>query len=136
MIVIIQELLGIYEQENAALEKAKARDFQALQENKMFLARRYEQAVAQIIARREEMKSVAQNTRAKLTELQEDFGKIATRNRQLIERMNRAVNRLGDTIRTAATDAVAKRTSAGYGKDGAIAASQTRNMSIGINETI
>ena len=135
MIVIINDLQAIYERETEALEKTDTFTFNALQDKKMSAARKYEQGIAQMVKRREEMSSVTETTKQKLRTMQENFAGLANKNRDLLERMQRTTKRLGETIRTAAKEAVQKRSSIGYSASGQAQQVNNRNMSVGINET-
>lgn len=136
VIAIITDITNLYKEENQILADAKTRDFQALHETKMWHVSRYEQAIHQMVARKEDMKSLSVTTKNKLQALQASFAEIASTNTDRLQRLHQATSRLGNTIRTAATEAVAKRTSTGYGASGKVENSRTRNMSVGINETI
>lgn len=135
MLAIIGSLENLYERENQYLETANTQGFSALQNEKMALASSYEQGIAQMIVRREEMQTLPLDIKNTLRVSQERFAGIAQQNKTLLERMERATQKLGETIRLSAKKAVEKRTSTGYTRDGGNYHSKTRKMSVGINET-
>ena len=135
MIIIINDLQAIYERETEALEQTDTVTFNALQDQKMSAARKYEQGIAQMVKRRAEMGTVTEATKQTLRDMQENFAALAHKNKNLLERMQRTTQRLGETIRSAAKDAVQKRSSIGYSASGQAQSVSNRNMSVGINET-
>lgn len=135
MIAIINTLHSVYQEETDALANTDTRGFNALQDKKMNAARKYEQGIAQIIQRRDEMQNVSPDIKKQLRAMQNDFAELANKNKLLLERMQRTTARLGETIRHAAKDVVTKRSATGYSAEGALRPPKTRNMSVGINET-
>ena len=136
MLRIIQDLHDVYVRETDFLTESNTKGFFSLQDEKEQITRRYEQGMRQMLARKEEMKTVSQAIKDALRLLQEKFTQVAQKNREMLERMQRTTERLSNTIRNAAKEAVNKRTSGGYGSNGSLTMPSTRNMSIGINETI
>lgn len=135
MVKIIDVLTGIYQEETEALKRTDTKSFNALQDKKMDIARRYEQGINQMINRRTEMTAVTAETKDKLRAMQNNFASIALQNKTLLERLKRTTTRLGETIRHAAKDAVQKRSSTGYSADGGVRQPKGRNLSVGVNET-
>lgn len=133
---IMDNLMDIYSRETRYLEDSNTQGFQSLQPQKMQHAKLYESAMQQMLARKEDMKAgLSETIKARIKAFQAEFTELATTNTALLKKMERATERLSTLIREEAKKAVAKRTSAGYGKTGKTAISPTRNMSIGINET-
>lgn len=136
MIETITRLHGIYELETEALLKSDTKAFMALQNDKLDSARDYQDGIAQLLMRREEMKNIAPDLRAKLEQMQAEFGKLTGRNLKAIERMQKAMNRFGGTLREAAREAVKKERTTSYNANGCISTNSMKSISAGtISET-
>ncbi len=136
MMIIINQLQYIYQQETGYLAVSDTVGFQSIQDTKMQATLRYEQGMSQMFARRSELKLLSDATKETLRTMEAEFKVISMENKKMLERVKRTTERLGETIRYAAKDAVKKRTSAGYSATGIMSAPSSRNMSIGISETI
>lgn len=136
MITIIGDLQDIYTRETDALKSSDTNGFLDLQENKVIIARRYENGIAQILGRKEEIKLVDQSLKNKLTRMQEKFSRLAHENKDALKRMQRTTERLGETIRHAAKDAIQNRVATSYSAQGALnKGGQKGSVSVGIQET-
>lgn len=135
MIAIITELQDVYTLETSALETSQIDTFLSLQSQKLYVARRYENGIKQMISRQSEMKSVDAGLRNRLRNLQRDFSQLAFKNRNALVRMQKTTNRLGETIRSAAKDVVEKRVATSYSAQGSLNKYKKGNMSVGVSET-
>jgi hypothetical protein len=131
----IDALRRIYLRENAALEASNTREFLELQDEKLTAARIYQRRIEEIMGRREEMKNVSPAAKMKLENMQQDFAVISRTNLEAIDRMRRCVNRLGETISSAAREAAKKQRSFSYGETGHIKNSARKTVSMGVSET-
>lgn len=135
MMDMIDDLRRIYEAETAALESSNPKSFMELQDEKLNAAHRYERGVAQILARKTEMKSVDSTLKARLEAMQKDFVEMSYKNIKAIERMQRTTSRLGDTIRNAAKQAVKEQRTVNYTESGRVNSHGQKSLSMGISET-
>jgi ElaB/YqjD/DUF883 family membrane-anchored ribosome-binding protein len=135
MMDTIDELRAVYQQETQALLASDADGFMAMQDAKLNAARNYQDGIAQMIARKEEMKSVDPVLKSQLRTMQADFSKLADKNMRALHRMQKAMERFGSTLREAARDAVKKERSTGYTANGKMLMDETKSISSGISET-
>ena len=136
MMDTIDELRFVYEQETSALLKSDAKTFLSLQDNKINYARNYQRGIEQMLARKEEMKNVDPEIRTKLQDMQADFSQLARKNMAALERMQKAMDRFGGTLREAAKDAVKKERATSYTSNGSMAIDNVKQISTGsISET-
>lgn len=133
MMESINDLKTVYLEENEALMESDLRTFLKLQERKMNAAEKYEQGVAEMTLRRDEMKDIDQDKKERLVTLQEEFVELAKINMEALDRMRGSVKRLSDRVMTTARETVQKER-AKYGAAGALEKSE-RRVSIGINES-
>lgn len=136
MTEIIMDMQKIYEHETEALMEADTRRFNELQEKKLIAARRYQEGISQMIARKNEMQGIDPAIKNKLKDLQKDFADISQKNMEALGRMKRCTERLGNIIRTAAKDAAKKDRGVTYGETGKMSGSTVkRAVSMGVSET-
>ena len=89
-----------------------------------------------MLARKEEMKNVDPEIRTKLQDMQADFSQLARKNMAALERMQKAMDRFGGTLREAAKDAVKKERATSYTSNGSMAIDDVKQISTGsISET-
>lgn len=131
----IEELQDIYERETENLQKANTKGFLALQDEKLQKTQVYHASIKQILKRKEEMQSVNPALKQRLHDMQATFSEISKKNLEEIQRMQRTVDRLGNTIRKAAKDAARKIQGYSYGETGQIEGEEKRRVSIGVSET-
>ena len=131
----IQRLASVYEQENDALSKADTKSFFSLQEEKLSAARLYEFGVKELLKRKEDVKRVNPDLQTKLKETQARFSELAQTNMDSLSRMQRSVERLGNTLRNAARDAARKDRIYSYGETGRVDNTHKKPISTGISET-
>lgn len=131
----IERLQGLYQKENAALDKSDTKGFLALQDIKVETARLYHDSVSEIIARKDEMQTASAELKQRLRAMQEGFSEIAAKNLKAVSRMQRTVERLGDTIRRAARDSAKQQNTSNYGKSGQLENNSKRPTSMGLSET-
>lgn len=136
MMDTIDDLRTIYQQETQALMTSDSKGFMALQDIKLAAARNYQDGIAQMIARKEEMKDVDPALKTQLRAMQADFSKLATKNMRALERMQKAIERFGGTLREAAREAVKKERATSYTAKGKMSVDETKSISAGtISET-
>jgi len=135
MMETIDDLRSVYIAENLALEKADTKAFMGLQDKKFATARLYQHGIEQILARKDEMRRVDPALKRKLERMQSDFSQLAATNKEAIKRMQRTMDRLNNTIRSAAKDAVNKQQATSYGEHGRLHTTEKRVVSTGISET-
>lgn len=133
MMAAIDALRAVYVEETTALEAADTRSFMLLQERKIEIARRYQDGIAQILERKDEFRAADPTLRQRLVQMQDDFGTIALKNVEALNRVNRGVKRLGERIMNSARDA-AQKDAVNYGKKGVLN-KQRGPLSIGISES-
>lgn len=137
MMEAIDDLRAIYLQETQALVKSDSNGFMALQDAKLSAARNYQDGIAQMIARKEEMKDVDPALKSRLRAMQSDFSKLASKNMRALESMQKAMERFGGTLREAAREAVKKERSTSYTANGKMSVDTTKSISAGaISETV
>ena len=135
MMETIDALRSVYIEENKALEDTDTKAFMALQDKKFETAKLYQRGIEEIIARKDEMRRVDPSLKRKLERMQADFGKLAATNKDALKRMQRTMDRLNNTIRNAAKDAVNKQQATSYGECGRLHTTEKRVVSTGISET-
>ena len=135
MMETIDLLRDVYVEENKALENVDTKGFMDLQEKKLETAKLYQRGIEEIVARKEEMRRVDPTLKRRLERMQEDFSTIAAENKEALKRMQRTVERLTETIRSAAKDAVNQHQATSYGDSGRLHSSEKRIVSTGVSET-
>jgi hypothetical protein len=135
MIEIIGRLQDVYARETEALKASDIRSFMKIQQDKLTAARHYETGIAQILDRKQEIKTVDAALKVRLSEMQASFSKLAKENKRALERMQRTTNRLGEAIRDAAKTAIQGRLATSYTAGGKLHDHKRGNMSVGIQET-
>ena len=135
MMETIDALRDVYIEENKALEDTDTKAFMALQDRKFETAKVYQQGIEEILARKDEMRRVDPSLKRKLERMQADFTTLAAENKESLKRMQRTMERLNNTIRNAAKDAVNKTQATSYGECGRLQNTEKRVVSTGISET-
>ncbi|MBU0800696.1 MAG: flagellar protein FlgN [Alphaproteobacteria bacterium] len=132
MMATIDALRTVYVEETDALEKCDTQTFLALQDRKIASANKYQSGIAQILARKDEMRAADPTLRIRLVTMQEDFSNLSARNIEALNRVSRGVKKLGDRIMNSARDAAAKD-AVNYGKKGLLN-KYKGPVSIGVSE--
>jgi len=135
MMETIDTLRNVYIEENKALENTDTKAFMDLQDKKFNTAKLYQRGIEEIIARKDEMRRIDPSLKRKLARMQDEFGKLAAKNKDSLKRMQRTMDRLNNTIRNAAKDAVNKQQATSYGECGRLHTTEKRVVSTGISET-
>jgi hypothetical protein len=135
MMSLIDELRDLYESETQALEETDTKLFLALQERKITAAKRYEAGVTQMMSRKDELKTVEPAAKQTLEGMQRDFSLLCHKNMKALERMQRTTQRLGNTIRNAAKNAIKQQRTVNYSQNGRLDGNDKKTLSIGISET-
>jgi len=132
---VISDLEQIYKDEIDAMKNSNTQDFLKLQDRKLQHAELYQNCVQQIMKRKDEIKDIKADIKMMLKQKQIDFAALSKTNLNEIERMQRAVGRLGETIRKAAKDAAKRIHSISYSETGEVHKKEERSVSVAINET-
>ncbi len=135
MIETIDTLRSVYIEENKALENVDTQAFMDIQGKKFEAATLYQKGIEEVLARKDEMRLVDTSLKRQLERMQADFSTLAHENKEALKRMQRTMNRLSDTIRSAAKDAVNKQQATSYGNSGRLNTTEKRVVTTGISET-
>ncbi len=135
MMSIIDDMCSVYARETDVLKAANSQDFMAMQDETLQTAARYQDAMQQMILRKDEIKNIDPVYKNKLNDMQKDFSVIAKKNLDALERMQRCVGRIGNKIREAAQDVAKKERTVSYGAHGMVSDPRHKGVSMGINET-
>lgn len=135
MMQTIDALRDVYIAENQALENVDTKSFMGLQGKKLETAKLYQKGIEEILVRKDEMRRIDPTLKRKLERMQADFASLASTNMESLKRMQRTMDRLNNTIRTAAKDAVNKNQAYSYGESGRMQSTDKRIVSTGISET-
>lgn len=131
-IIAVTALRDVLLKENEALEASKTKDFLALQDEKVEVARRYEILVNHLMDNGEKTKTADEKLKAQLQRLQGDFSTVCQRNLELIERMKTATEKLGECIMRSARKTAEAATQFAYGSSGKM--QRGNRASIGLEE--
>ncbi len=131
----IDALQGIYVDETEALTNADTETFLSLQDRKLTAAHNYQSSIQQMLERKDEMREADPALINTLQGMQKDFSELAKKNAEALQRMNRCMERLGNTIRRAAKEAAQKQRTFSYDSTGAINKTEGKGVSTGISET-
>lgn len=132
MMSIIDQFRAMMIKETEALDGADANAFLDLQDEKLDIARQYEQGMGQLLDRKEQLRAADPALRNRLHNMQRGFHDIVTRNLEGLERMKHGTARLHDRIMTAARDTALNESRFAYGAGGTMQGSG--KASIGISE--
>ncbi|MFP4312696.1 MAG: flagellar protein FlgN [Alphaproteobacteria bacterium] len=136
MMETIDNLRTVYEQETDALSRSDVKTFMELQDRKIESARIYQDNVAQLLARKDDMKNLEPAAREKLEKMQKEFSELAARNMKALEKMQKTMDRFSGTLRDAARDAVKKDRSHNYTAHGRMDLDNAKRLTTGtISET-
>lgn len=135
MMDAIDDLRSVYKEETDALQSADTPRFLNIQDRKLASAKRYQKGIEEILVRKDEMSRVDPALKQRLEGMQADFAVLATENMDALKRMQRTMERLGNTVRSAARDAVNKQRSYSYGESGKLRGNEHKVVSAGIIET-
>ena len=136
MMNIISDLQSIYELETEALETSNVKTFMALQNDKIETAAKYQGAMAQMMERKDEIKQTEPELRRNLQAMQKKFHAIASRNKTCLDKLQRGIGRLHDTLQTAAKEAIKKDKTFSYTEMGAMNTEGIKRITTGtISET-
>ena len=133
MMQALDALRTVYIDENSALTSADTRRFMELQERKLEAAQHYHDTAAQVIERRDELKSADPALRRKLKDMHTDFSLMTETNLSGLERMNKSIKRLSERVVKSARDTAIRDTSH-YGRKGTLNRND-RPVSMGVNES-
>lgn len=131
----ISALREVYVRENKALSSSDTAGFLALQEEKLAAARNYQHSVSGILKEREAYGSFNPVLKNRLQAMQTDFSGLMKTNMDMLERMRRCTERLGEMIMSAARDAAQRERAVNYGECGNLQGEDRKSVSMGLNET-
>ncbi len=132
----VKSLEKIYIEEEKALQDADTDTFLNLQPKKASAAQNYKNYMAQIISRKDVLKTASESMKEQVRQTHAHFTEISNRNLEAIERMQRCTEKLGNTLRNAAIRAAQKHRGDIYGQSGRISdRAQRKSVSSGLNET-
>lgn len=138
----IQDMMGtidtirdVYARETEALTAANTRAFLDMQEEKLQAARKYQIGIEAILNRRGDFKNVNPVMKKRLADMQAEFAAITRKNMEALDRMQRCVHRMGETISSAARETAAKNRTFSYGENGKAHVNVRQAVSMGISET-
>ncbi len=133
----IKSLADIYIEETKALNDIDNKRFLELQEEKLIIARQYQNNMGQMLERKDEIKRTSPNVKKTLQEIHEEFQEISRKNMEALARMQRATEKLGNTLRNAAIRDAHKKSGYSYSEDGKISSKSTKKaVSSGLSETV
>jgi hypothetical protein len=117
--------------ETAALKDADTKQFMALQDRKLDVARDYLDGMAQLLARKDELKNADPKLKEKLEAMRLEFAETAQENHAALQRMKHGMQRLGERIMEGAREAARKEEQFVYGASGQMQSGS--KATIGIN---
>lgn len=133
----ITTLAKLYDKETDALDSTDTNLFMGLQDEKLVIARTYQSHMAQMLARKEDLRSADPTLKQKLQEMHNAFTATSQKNMEALARMQRCTERLGNTVRLAALRSAQSNRACSYGETGAASGStQRKAVSAGMNETV
>lgn len=133
----IKKMEKIFIDETTALNNIDNKAFMALQEQKLTIAREYQNDMGQILARKDELRKADPAIKNTIDQMQAKFSEISKNNLEAIGRMQRCTEKLGNTMRSAAIRAAQKNRGYSYSETGAISsAAKRRAISSGISESV
>ena len=135
MMDTIDSLRSVYERETEALDGANTDHFLSIQDEKAEIAQKYQFGIEDLLNRGDEIKTVNPMMKRKLEVLQQEFGALAKKNTEALSRMNTCIDRLGDTLRSAARNAAREERAFSYGENGQFQIDSKRPISTGHSET-
>lgn len=135
MAVIIKRLMDVYKRETKALEDLDSQGFLAEQEEKSEAARAYQHAIGEIVARKDEIRTANPDLKLKLEMMQDGFSELARVNMKALKRMQKTMDRLGNTIRRIAKEETEKHRTFSYGANGTMQTNTRKGISTGLSET-
>lgn len=135
MMETIDALRQVYEQETQALQALDTQAFLALQDAKQRSAHAYQSHVNEMIMRKEDMQKADPALKQQLERMRNDFAELSRLNMEALDRMQRTMDRLSMTIRSAAKDAAQKHSAYSYSETGMLQMNNKKCISLGDSET-
>ncbi len=136
MMESIDLLRNVYERETQALLNSDTKGFLSIQNEKFESAKAYQMSVEEMLARKDEMRNIDPDLRRKLEKMQSDFAELSQSNMVALQRMQRSMERLSGTIRSAVKDAVKKDRVVSYGQTGRLEdGGDKKRISTSLSET-
>ena len=99
-------------------------------------AQTYRSEIEEALTRKSELRKADPAMKRKLEAMQADFSELSHKNMDALKRMQRTMDRLGSTLRSAAKDAAVKQRTFSYDQSGHIHKNTHKRISTGsISET-
>ena len=135
MMETIDRMRNVYELETDALENLDTKAFLSLQNEKLQTTNIYKSGIEDILARKDEMKKIDPAIKKELERMQADFTELSAKNMSALKRMQRTMERLGNTVQKVAKESVKKQRVFSYGESGKLHSDDDKRVSIGVSET-
>ena len=135
MMDTIDTLRDVYETETEALLGFDTNTFLQIQDTKLAQAELYQNRIQQMLARKDELRSVNPEMKKQLEKMQKDFAELSHNNMIALKRMQRTMERLTGTIQDAARDAAKRQRSLSYGQTGRMDDGGSKKISVNLSET-
>ena len=135
MMSTIDSIRDVYTRETDALTSSNTKAFLEIQDEKLQAARRYQKSIEEMLTRTDEMKAMNPLTKKRLFEMQREFSDLTKKNLEALDRMQRTVASLGETISQVARDSAKKHRTFSYGQTGKVQEGTKRTVSMGVSET-
>lgn len=133
VIGITKELVKFLKEENKALENADVSHFLALQDSKIEVTQKYNEAMQSLLSRKDELKTLPPERKEQLGTIHKTFTVVKEENLSAIERMRNSMERLNGHIMHSARSHADKK-GVNYSGRGQIQ-KESRSLSMGINES-
>ncbi len=135
MMDTIDRMRGVYERETSALESLDTKEFLSLQDEKLQTTNDYKSGIEEIMRRKGSIKAADPALKKELERMQVDFSELSAKNLTALKRMQRTMERLGNTVQKAAKESVNKHRAFSYGESGQLQKNERKSVSIGVSET-
>lgn len=136
----MQEIMGTIDllrlalvKETNALKEADTEKFMDLQDSKIEIARDYLDGMAQLLARKDELKAADPTLKNRLEKMRAEFADTVRENHSSLDRMKTGMKRLGERIMETVREAARKEEQLIYGANGHMQSGL--NASLGVNES-
>lgn len=133
----VQKLGTIYTTETNALNTMDQEAFSNIQAKKLDATKTYQDIMASILRHKGDIQKADPAIKEKIRAVYADFKKKSQQNIEALNRMERATQRLGNTLRNAAIREAQKDRKYSYGATGSIPVKANRRaVSSGLSETV
>ena len=133
---IITSFSSLLEQETKALKEARFQAVRELHENKKFHAKRYEEKVRNLTARRDELLDLDLETRERLLQERYNFNQLLERNKRALLSAKTSAQRLEETLLGAMRKSILDEKKTNYSAEGQPQTYNSATSSYSFNETL